>query len=264
MRWLLLVMSSVLAELKLFVPAASFLSDSLIRPTRTRISGEESFSVGMALFNTEDLEKLLFGQLLADSKSDKDDPQQELASFPELVHGPISNVSVAHDSLTSYLYLWSIQQLEQSSTETTGSQHRPLTTPVTTSDFVHNRSLECDNADEEDDSLVSNERSSRMKIMFRPPKRYLSYKEQKGLDKGIIPDRKGAKLDAWSPGGVEVMVETTRHCQENNTYQLSLSARRCGVDGDTVIKFSSERAIVRRLDEAVRIWKKVREFRTKS
>jgi hypothetical protein len=215
----------------------------------------------MALFNTQDLEKLLFGQLLEDNNdnSDKDDPQKELASFPELVHGPISNVSVAHDSLTSYLYLWSIQQLEQSSTET--SQHRPLTTPVTTSDFVQNSILECDD-DEEEDALVSNERSSRMKIMFRPPKRYLSYKEQKGLDKGIIPDRKGAKLDAWSPGGVEVIVETTH--QENNTYQLSLSARRCGVDGDTVIKFSSERAIVRRLNEAVRIWKKVRDFRKRS
>ena len=95
-----------------------------------------------------------------------------------------------------------------------------------------------------------------MKIMFRPPKRYLSYKEQKGLEKGTMPDRKGGKVDAWSPGGIQLTVQVD--ILEQESAGLRLIARRCDIDGDTIIKLTSERAIIRRLNEAIRIWKKVR------
>ena len=125
---------------------------------------------------------------------------------------------------------------------------------------------------------------SSMKLIFRPPKRYLSYKEQRSLEKGVLPDRKGAKVDAWSPGGVELIVgiaavdgdagftnTETIHDenapppqQQQQQLSLQLQALRCDVDGDTVIKFTSERAIVRRLEEAIRIWRKVRAMKAPS
>ena len=125
-----------------------------------------------------------------------------------------------------------------------------------------------------------------MKLIFRPPKRYLSYKEQKSMEKGVLPDRKGAKVDAWSPGGVELIVGIAvvdgnvgstntaygikdgtalpQQQQQEKQLALQLQALRCDVDGDTVIKFTSERAIVRRLQEAIRIWRKVRAMKVPS
>lgn len=99
-----------------------------------------------------------------------------------------------------------------------------------------------------------------MTLKFRPPKRYLSYKEQKGMEKGNLPDRKGAKVDAWSPGGVQltVLVVPTSIELDSFDWKLVLEVRRCDIDDDTIIKYSSERAIVRRLTQAVRIWQKVR------
>jgi hypothetical protein len=112
-----------------------------------------------------------------------------------------------------------------------------------------------------------------MKLIFRPPKRYLSYKEQKSMEKnGAMPDRKGAKVDAWSPGGVEIKVTTSTMTttlgrktnqnrnqillQQQRTSVVGVTARRCDIDGDTVVKKTTERAIVRRLENAIRIWKK--------
>ena len=89
---------------------------------------------------------------------------------------------------------------------------------------------------------------------------------------GAMPDRKGAKVDAWSPGGVEIKVTTTATktaaalvtetdqnqimLQQKRTSVIGVTARRCDIDGDTVVKKTTERAIVRRLENAIRIWKK--------
>ena len=82
---------------------------------------------------------------------------------------------------------------------------------------------------------------------------------------GAIPDRKGAKVDAWSPGGVEIQVTTKiiskamAGAHTNPTIQrrniIGVTARRCDFDGDTVAKKTTERAIVRRLENAIRVWK---------
>ena len=81
------------------------------------------------------------------------------------------------------------------------------------------------------------------------------------MEKGVLPDRKGAKVDAWSPGGVELWVHTTSMESSSKLQNLHLLVRRCDIDGDTIIKYSSERAIVRRLKDAIRIWRKVREMK---
>ena len=148
----------------------------------------------------------------------------------------------AEESLANFLEVWA---------RITLPNDKGLTTPVSPTKFKTN-------PPEVNTTDIHYQTNNSMKLIFRPPKRYLSYKEQKGMEKnGVIPDRKGAKVDAWSPGGVEVEVTmtVTRFSNEEKSI-LSASARRCNIDGDTVIKKTSERAIVRRLENAIRIWKK--------
>jgi hypothetical protein len=96
-----------------------------------------------------------------------------------------------------------------------------------------------------------------VRIMFRPPPRRLSFNEQKDLEKGVLPDRKGAKMDSKSPGGIQLLLQAER-IEGSDNFQLNLVAQRCGIDNDTVIKEASERTIIRRLNDAIRIWRKVR------
>ena len=77
---------------------------------------------------------------------------------------------------------------------------------------------------------------------------------------GAIPDRKNAKVDAWSPGGVqiEIIINTSANKikKKRSSSKIGIILRRCDIDGDTIIKRTTERAIIRRLDDAIRIWKK--------
>lgn len=159
----------------------------------------------------------------------EEDPQKELAYFPYLAEGPA--VSQARASLALYLRRWAALLEADDS----------LTTPVMCGSF----------SPATNNTGFAVESSSGIKISFIKSPHYLSYNEQKDLEKGKFPDRKGAKVDAWSPGGVELVI----FAKEDN---LVLIARRCDVDGDTIIKKKSEQTIIRRLNEAVRIWKKVR------
>ena len=187
-----------------------------------------------------------------------------------------NNVTVgataAVDSLTNFLEVWAQISLQND---------KGLTTPVSSTKFKININATADQevTSGDDDFDVGgsghyqNSTSSSMKLIFRPPKRYLSYKEQKSMEKnGAMPDRKGAKVDAWSPGGVEIKVTTTATktaaalvtetnqnqimLQQKRTSVIGVTARRCDIDGDTVVKKTTERAIVRRLENAIRIWKK--------
>lgn len=92
-----------------------------------------------------------------------------------------------------------------------------------------------------------------MKLVFCTPKRALSFKDARNLEKGILTDYKGAKLDSNSPGGLALIMTTL------SPTTLRLMVRRWGID-DTIIKITSERAIVRRLKDAMRIWEKVRQM----
>ena len=205
------------------------------------------------------------------------DPEQVLASFELQTFSNPQDLMKSYDSLTNYLQLWG-RNLEL-------QPDKGLTTPITATDF---RNATYSYAFLDDSVLPAAGEAGNpasdigttmvrrtdiptnvsMTLKFRPPKRYLSYKEQKSMEKGVLPDRKGAKVDAWSPGGVLLLVHVIQLqgppgfgvMTEDPIWQLLLQARRCDIDGDTVIKYSSERAIVRRLKEAVRIWVKVREM----
>lgn len=163
-----------------------------------------------------------------------------------------ASTMAAEESLTNFLEVWAKITLQND---------KGLTTPVSPTKF---QTIPSEEIIFEENCLQNSSNSSSMKLIFRPPKRYLSYKEQKSMEKnGVIPDRKGAKIDAWSPGGVEIQVtintiikETAIGSEANQKSSIEIKARRCNIDGDTVVKKTSERAIVRRLENAIRIWKK--------
>lgn len=170
----------------------------------------------------------------------KEEPVDPRLTFVNLTF-PDDNVQAARQSLVFFLHQWA-QQLAQN------NDKQQLATPITTSDFTPVPML--------NDTL-------RMTLMFRPPPRYLSYNEQKSMEKGVLPDRKGGKLDSKSPGGITIVV-TTEKMHDNGSCAVRLVAQRYGVDGDTIIKASSERAIIRRLNEALNIWQTVRAMKIPS
>ena len=180
-----------------------------------------------------------------------------LSSTPSVM---TSSTSTSIESLTNFLEVWSRISLQND---------KGLTTPVTSSKFKISSKGDNNNNDNENIIMMT------MKLIFRPPKRYLSYKEQKSMEKnGAIPDRKNAKVDAWSPGGVQIEIIATKLQQQQKQQQrtntrrstnkdkdtrgstIGIILRRCDIDGDTIIKRTTERAIIRRLDDAIRIWKK--------
>ena len=248
---------------------------------------------------------MVFGFLDEESGNDDqnggentDDPRLVLAEWNSLLEwvGDENERIARVESLTNFLEVWARLTL---------SDDKGLTTPVSCSKFkatgqqtkkgatatrrgTVSSSPPIPVADPPEHAEHLEQQQRTMKLVFRPPKRYLSYKEQKSMEKGVLPDRKGAKVDAWSPGGVEITVTTTttktttpmdrssrkqaptlhdnpigRHGAEAETEQqteqrhkLGVVVRRCDIDGDTVIKKTTERAIVRRLEDALRIWKK--------
>ena len=234
-------------------------------------------------FNVDQLESLLIGSIFGEEE-EQNQPQLEeevnkvLGTWEELERAENwQNILAARSSLQHYLQLWA-RRLDDD---------KGLATPVTGAEFfkpeetieysgddnnseasrlstiiVSENDDECVEADSE--TAARGKSLSSMKLTFRPPKRYLSFKEQRDLEKGVIPDRKGAKVDAWSPGGVKLTITIRpQHEEEGDItreqlYVMGMTARRCDIDGDTIIKYSSERAIIRRLEEAMRIWKKVR------
>ncbi len=185
------------------------------------------------------------------------DPTKVLATFDLVQCTDSSLLILAHTSLINYLQLWG-KQLEL-------QPDKGLRTPITATDFRNTSQAYTywDATLSDQNPILPKEvctipSNVSMTLKFRPPKRYLSYKEQKSMEKGVLPDRKGAKMDAWSPGGIQLFVEIVEKTNTTGPWQLRLEARRCDIDGDTVIKYSSERAIIRRLQEAIRIWIKVR------
>ena len=221
-----------------------------------------------------------------------DDPRLVLAQWENLWE--CDETDTKAESLTHFLEVWARITLTNDKGLTTPvscTKFKPATatSAVTDASTTRGRRISRQNVKEEEFTTSNNNTSNKskephsMKLIFRPPKRYLSYKEQKSMEKGILPDRKGAKVDAWSPGGVEITVTaktipTTSNININNASStnendngqnatthnnsngkrmiIGVTARRCSIDKDTVIKKTTERAIVRRLEDALRIWKK--------
>lgn len=202
------------------------LDDSLVPFNSFRLTSSSS---SLLLF-PKSIENFLLGQT-EDATAVEQDPHKVLAEYPNLASGN-DNIAQARVSILSYLLRWG-RLLEEDES---------MTTPVF-----------CGTAINEERNTTS------FKISFRKAPRYMSYNEQKNLEKGKFPDRKGAKIDAWSPGGVELVFDVEGEGRQEAQHLLKLTAQRCDIDGDTVVKVRSEQTIVRRLNEAIRIWSKVRE-----
>ena len=181
-----------------------------------------------------------------------------LSSTPSMSASSSASASASIESLTNFIEVWARISLQND---------KGLTTPVTSSKFkiISNN----DNSNDNNNNMMMT-----MKLIFRPPKRYLSYKEQKSMEKNGSIDRKNAKVDAWSPGGVQIEIKIENEINNeidneieneiiqqqrtnmNTSSKIGIILRRCDIDGDTIIKRTTERAIIRRLDDAIRIWKK--------
>ena len=219
------------------------------------------------------LEKVLVGSIFPENEIKLEDPHKELAFFPHITTDcqTSEEVSIAHNSLVSFLLQWG-KTLEKAD----GSEKLP--TPIFCVPFVPKQEAiisVVNSTDAESQFQGQVIKTSAVKISFRKTKRYLSRNEQRGLEKGQMPDRKGAKIDAWSPGGILLIVQTVKYDSPNEAsfdsiedmveseegrfmLRLELRAKRCDIDGDTVVKLSSERTIIRRLRDAIRIWNKMR------
>lgn len=266
-------MRLLLLTVGLFGRSWAFLPLYKIPPNR-----DSTTTTTLQLWNRLDevMETFVVKTLFPEESSDNlvVDPDEVLTTFDLQTFSDHSGLNAAYKSLTNYLQLWA-RQLELQPDKT-------LTTPISATDF-RNASFSYSFLDKSSpsSSLQQQEEESldliymppklppnvSMTLKFRPPKRYLSYKEQKSMEKGVLPDRKGAKVDAWSPGGIQLLVtaleldkKEDQSKKETDCFQLKLEARRCDIDKDTVIKYSSERAIIRRLKEAIRIWIKVRQM----
>lgn len=193
-------------------------------------------------FSLDTIEEMLFPT--SNNDAVKIDPHQQFLQQDLVVE---EDAETARQSLVLFLNQWAVQLAHDKNSQNTG-----LATPITVQEFKP--PLLYDNNNNPNNTMLQ------MKIMFRPPPRYLSYNEQKSMEKGVLPDRKGGKLDSKSPGGIALSVTTTTTTTMSQPL-LRLVVQRCGVNRDTVIKASSERAIVRRLKEALRIWQKVQAMK---
>jgi len=248
------------------ITAAAFVNCA---PIQSRIciasTIEQTCTMHLKMNLWDNLEKLMVGSLFPEDEIKVEDPKKKLASFIDLATGSPGFVSFAHNSLTAFLFEWG-RALQKAD----GSEKLP--TPVYCIPFVpqalSSKDAQMAALDEDGCTVI---KTSGVKISFQKTKRYLSRTEQRGLEKGQMADRKGAKIDSWSPGGIQLLVQTVT-CElssdatneikegEMGVHRLRLLARRCDIDGDTVVKVSSERTIMRRLREAIRIWNKMRSL----
>lgn len=245
--------------------------------TSPRLSGIISYrsnhhTLQLKMNLMDNLEKLLVGSLFPDEEIEVADPNKEFVSFANLTIGSYAEVSFAHNSLNGFLLQWG-RALEKAQ----GPEKLP--TPVFCTPFVPKPwagkdqdviaklSTNANNTNVSIEDRSSAIKTSYVKISFQKTKRYLSRSEQKGLEKGQVPDRKGGRIDSWSPGGIMLILETVAaesdikaESYKAARHELRLSAKRCDIDGDTVVKKSSERTIIRRLRDAIRIWNKMRSL----
>lgn len=249
--WGLLLLFHI-KRLHLIASANALIPPYLLIPNAKNL---ESFFVD-SLFGSLDESKTKGNKEQLNEENDK---IKVLMKIDSLINNTTKEIdaNLAHESLERYLCEWAFL-LESD---------KALSTPISSSSLDPSRLLKAmDVLDYNEKSFQNEKKEARIvqtnsiRIMFRPPPRYLSYSEQRDLEKGTLPDRKGAKLDSKSPGGISIMIHTIERRKGSNDiyYELQLVASRCGIDDDTIIKVSSERTIIRRLKYAIRIWKNVR------
>lgn len=243
----------------------------MLSPSRhqQRSQGHQVLQLKMNLM--DNLEKLLMGSVFPEDDIEEVDPYKELASFANLTVGTTAEISLAHNSLNAFLLDWG-RALEKA----TGPEKLP--TSIFCIPFVpkpwagrdQDEIAKLGRKEYASGNSTTVVKTSYVKISFQKTKRYLSRNEQRGMEKGQFPDRKGAKIDSWSPGSIILIIETVAahsvpkidgvggSLESAVVHELTLTAKRFDIDGDTVIKVSSERTIIRRLRDAIRIWNKMR------
>lgn len=241
----------------------------------------------MSLIDT--LEKLMITTIFPEDDEiiKTEDPNKELAFISDLAVGTSAEIAFAQKSLASFLLQWgkALARAEGSEKLATPIYCIPFSpksvTSMTTSSTTSKQDMPSIRTTTEEKSiLVENVvKTSGVKISFLRQKRYLSMNEQREMEKGRLPDRKGAKIDSKSPGGVLFLIQITSCCDtstptrtdmiaednpsiihDGEQHQLQLIAKRCDIDDDTIVKVASERTIIRRLNDAIRVWKKMRSL----
>lgn len=237
----------------------------------------------MSLIDT--LEKLMITTIFPedDEVIKTEDPDKVLAFMPDLAVGTNTEIALAQKSLTSFLLAWGKELARAEGSE-------KLTTPIYCIPFSPKSVTSMTKAPPNNNEEIATTRTATkqnplivenvvktlgVKISFLRQKRYLSMNEQREMEKGRLPDRKGAKIDSKSPGGVLFLIQIVSCCDnstlrttdvireddlQDQQLQLQLTAKRCDIDDDTVVKISSERTIIRRLNDAIRVWKKMRSL----
>ncbi len=156
------------------------------------------------------------------------------------------------EELASYIDQWS-ERFDN------GAKGTGLTTPVSVSP---SRFL-----DEEEGKTPSVIRKFGVRLDFKPTNTGSAYKsksEERQLETQRGPNQSTSKPGASNinvlrqskEGGVEILVEEVNKGGADGKRQLRVRARRCNMDDATVVKELSEETILKRLGEAVEVWKK--------
>ena len=164
----------------------------------------------------------MFGNMFGDTDQDK--TTKELASFNnKLGSGSKFN------TLVEYIRLWS-HRFEEG-----GPAAKRMTTPVKV--VIHD-----DMPDDGVDSCVS------VRLLFQKVEN-TGYKDKDEDEEDEETKAAEKDDDQVKQGGVELLVEKL----PNDT--LRVSARRCNMDGETMVKEMSEETIVKELEEALEVWR---------
>jgi len=165
----------------------------------------------------------------------------------DIVDGTV--VDRKFEELASYINQWSDRF-------NNGAKGTGLTTPVTVSE---SRFLN------DSDSPSNIRQKYGVRLEFKSTNTGAAYKsksEEKQLERqrsGGAPPPSSSSSSAFSrvqkkEGGIEIICEEI--VSKEGKVELRLRARRCNMDDATVIKEMSEQTILKRLDEAVEVWKK--------
>jgi hypothetical protein len=180
------------------------------------------------------------GSIMAGSSDDDNDQEFWDTAFlplegPEVWRsdGNIGDPAL-YDQLVEYVREWAILLADKG---------KGLTTPILAAEGIQSRSAH----------LVASQDGVRLLFLqTKTGKNYLSREEEKQLEKGDnnSPQVKANMSRLKKEGGIDLVVELTKQ------NQLRVRARRCNYADDAVIKELSEETILKRLEDAMVVWKK--------
>ncbi len=172
----------------------------------------------------------------------------ELWRSDTIVEGDVTTIDRKFEELASYMNEWSDRF-------NNGAKGTGLTTPVTVSpsNFIG------------EDEISTLRQRYGVRLEFKQTNTGSSYKsksEERELERqrpagaSNAPPSKFKPLRQKKEGGVEIICEELS--SGDGQFELRVRAKRCNMDDSTVVKELSEETILKRLGEAVGVWKKER------